>query len=696
MTVLRLTPAQREAAARYSLPLALAAALLYLILRNSGAYPGVFADEWLYSKFSRLLPLSASELPSYLYLKLFSLSNACGPGFLQCARVLNAALFVGAAPFIYLVARPLGGKPAAALIALLATLSPASVYTVYFMPESTYYFGFWLLTYALVRPGALRPPLASTLGYGLLAGVLLGLLSLVKVHALFLLPSLCLFIVYQRRSAERRDWLVHGIAAALLAVAAALAVKLALAYVLAGPVGLSLFGAFYGGQVRNGDHGLARLLAPAGHSLLGHGMGLLVLFAFPLLMLAGAAASGAIRAALGRRGRALLLYTVLMLGAAAAMTVAFTATLADAGPGEIDRLHLRYYNFTFPLLLIAGAAVATHGARASLRLRAALALALAPLLLAATVVLPRMFQTSAVDSPELFSMLASHPLYYLLAALEAALAALWVLQPRRAAPVYLMALAPLFALAGEAVNGALTQRMQSPNAYDRAGRLAHDYLDPAQRAHLSIAGDQLAGLMRTQFHVDDPRSAIIELQPGAPFEAAQTPVRQQWLLVVGDHALPADWKPVLATADYALMHLTQGGRSLYQLSMAKPLAGGRLERVEGLSTGEDWGSWSDAKTVRLHFAQPLPRRLTVLLNGRAFGPNAGQPFVMRVGNASQAFKLPATTQELFLSFDTDGAQRELSIEVPQPVSPQQLGGGADTRLLGLGLISLEIGEAAPR
>ena len=110
MNFLRLTPSQRQQAATYGLPLALATVLLYLILRNTGAYPVVFADEWLYSKFARLQPLSASQLPSYLYLKLFGLSSSCGEGYLQCARVLNAVLFVAAAPFIYLVAKPLTGS----------------------------------------------------------------------------------------------------------------------------------------------------------------------------------------------------------------------------------------------------------------------------------------------------------------------------------------------------------------------------------------------------------------------------------------------------------------------------------------------------------------------------------------------------------------------------------------------------------
>jgi len=692
---------------RHGLPLALIAILLYLILRNTGAYPVVFADEWLYSKSARLQPLSESQLPSYLYLWLFGMSNACGEGFLQCARVLNAVLFVASAPFIYLVARPLTGARAAAIIAALAMLSPVSSYTAYFMPEAMYYFGFWVVTYVLLRPGALRPLWPATLGYGLLAGVLLGLLSLIKVHALFLLPQLCVYIVCARRAAgvagadapgASDRWLVAGAAAALLAVVTTFAVKAALAYALAGPVGLSLFGSFYGGHVNNSGHGLGRLLAPFAHNLLGHSMALLLLFVFPLLMLAGAAASGAVRRAIGAQGRALLLWTLLMLGGALGMTVAYTASIADAGPNEIIRLHLRYYDFTFPLLMIAGVAVAAAGAQASLRLRALLAVPAALLLVLAAAALMPAFLTSPIDSPELFSMTTYRPLFLGIVALELVIIALWVAQPRRAGVVYLMALLPLVALSGEMINSYRLQRLLAPSAYDKAGRFAHDYLDPAQRAKLSIAGADLAGMMRAQFHVDNAHTAIIELQAGAPVEASQMPARQRWLLVVGPHRLPVEWQPVLATADYALMRPSTGGRALLQIPMTNPLSGGALEGIDGLADPEDWGSWSNGDTVVLRFKQALPRNLTVQLNGRAFGPNVGLPFVLRVGDASTTFKLPATPQELSLRLQTDGSQHELRISVPRPTSPKDIGAGNDLRRLGLGLISLEIGEAlsAPR
>lgn len=692
MNLPRLTTSQRQLAATYGLPLAVLAVLLYLILRNTGAYPVVFADEWLYSKFARLQPLSASQLPSYLYLKLFGLSNSCGEGYLQCTRILNAVLFVAAAPFIYLVARPLTGRQAAGAIAVLALLSPVSSYTAYFMPEASYYFGFWVLSYAMLRSGALRPQWRPTLGYGLLGGVLTGVLCLVKVHALFLLPALCAFIVYARRSAQRQGWIVPGAAAAALALATALAVKTALGYLLAGPVGLGLFGSFYGGHVTNSGHGLGRLLAPFAHNLLGHAMALLLLFGFPLLMLACAAASGAVRAALGRRGRALLLYTFLMLGCTLGMTVAYTASIADAGPNEIIRLHLRYYDFTFPLLMIAGVAVAGHGARASLRLRALLAAPLGVLLALSAARLQPAFLTSPIDSPELFSLTGASPLpLYGMAALTLALLALWVLQPRRAAPLYLMVLLPLAALAGEAVNFTLLHRMQRPSAYDQAGRFARNFLDAGERDRLSIAGSDLAGLARAQFHADSALAATIELQPDAPFDLTQTPARQRWLLVVGQHRLPPELRPLVATGDYALVRLSQGGRSLFQIDMAHPLASGALSAAEGLADAEAWGSWSNARTVRLHFRDPLPRRLTLLLNGRAYGPNAGQDFVLHAGAASTRFRLPPSTQELFLKLDTDGAQRELRIDVPQPTAPD---GGGDSRLLGIGLIGLEIGELA--
>src|SRR4051812_11977992 len=79
--------------------------LLLLLLRNSGLYATVFADEYVYSKFARLIPLNEATIPAYVYLKLYGVTNSCGEGFLECAKIINSVLFVSAAPFIFLIAR---------------------------------------------------------------------------------------------------------------------------------------------------------------------------------------------------------------------------------------------------------------------------------------------------------------------------------------------------------------------------------------------------------------------------------------------------------------------------------------------------------------------------------------------------------------------------------------------------------------
>src|SRR5690606_5792280 len=131
----------------------------YLLQRTLGLPPGLFADEWYYSKMSRLMPLSESLLPSWLYLLVFSASSSCGPGFLDCARIGNVLFHVGAAPLLYLLARRVMPAWLACAVALLALLLPLNLYTSFFMPESMYFFGFVLLAWVAVGGLAWRAPL---------------------------------------------------------------------------------------------------------------------------------------------------------------------------------------------------------------------------------------------------------------------------------------------------------------------------------------------------------------------------------------------------------------------------------------------------------------------------------------------------------------------------------------------------------
>ena len=658
-----------------------------LVQRNAGLYPFVFADEWLYSQAARLQPLGDSILPSYLYLALFRATSTCGSAFLDCARVLNAILFVAAAPFIYLVARRVAGPAAAVAVALASVLAPASSYTAYFMPEASYFFGFWLLAWLMLGRGGEAGP-ALGWRFGALAGSALGLLALIKVHALFLLPALLAFVLW-------RGWREGALRAALQCAAAlalaTLAVKTAVAYALAGPAGLSLLGSFYGKHASNSSgNALARLLPPLVRSLYGHLMALGLLFGMPMLAAAAAAISPAARRALQAPGRNLLVFTGLVLGAALGMTAAFTASIADAGPLEGLRLHVRYYAFLFPLLLMLAAAETPPAPQHWLR-RLALALPCALLLQWAAIKLP-FHPRSFVDSPELVALADNMELVRPLLYVQWAAMLAWVLQPVLGRLAFLCAVLPFTVVNGEQAVATILARTGTANAYDRAGQYVRQHLDAAQRASLAVAGDDLAGLARAQFHIDSAGVSAIALAPDAPLDATLLPMRRQYLLVVGPHALPEGMTPQASGSGYALLKLGPAPRSIATVRFAQPLAGGVLAGVQGMADAEYWGAWSNARRVTLRFARPLPKQLALFLNGRAFGPNVGQDFILTVGGIERRFRLPASEQEIYLQLPTDGQQQELSIEVPQPTTPLEAGAGNDKRALGIGIVSLEIAE----
>jgi len=118
-----------------------------------------------------------------------------------------------------------------------------------------------------------------------------------------------------------------------------------------------------------------------------------------------------------------------------------------------------------------------------------------------------------------------------------------------------------------------------------------------------------------------------------------------------------------------------------------------LAEVEGVSSFEPWGRWTDAAVAKLIFKQPLPRKFILEIAMGAFGPNMGAPVKLRVGNIETSFVItPKMLTEPFgFSFETDGTSNTLEITPSKPTSPNELDSeNPDTRKLGVGLISIKI------
>lgn len=115
--------------------------------------------------------------------------------------------------------------------------------------------------------------------------------------------------------------------------------------------------------------------------------------------------------------------------------------------------------------------------------------------------------------------------------------------------------------------------------------------------------------------------------------------------------------------------------------------------VQGVSTREDWGRWSDANLgdVAITFKKPLPKSFRLILEARAIGPNEGKNIELRIGSFRKDIKLGYQPETL--SFDVQNMSGADTVDLipPQPtlgtaINPQS----NDLRLLGVGLVSMKI------
>ncbi|VXC57574.1 hypothetical protein [Massilia sp. 9I] len=670
----------------------LLAVLAWLLYRNLGLNPAIFADEWYYSKMARLMPLSEAIVPSYLYLWLARGSLSCGTDFLDCIRVGNALFFAGAGVFLYLVARVYLRPLLAVLLTAMALLAPVNIYTAYFMPEAMYYFGFAALAWVALSPRAWSP-----LQRALLAGLVLGLMSLVKVHALFLMPATSLYLAVnawmERRQAGNGRAIGEALLCAAIAPALALGIKFGLGYLIAGESALSLFGSFYN-QTAAGSAPRSRLdlIAPALVNGRGHLMAMVILLALPLAMLLHAIVSPSARRDASPALKRLQLFAFLMLGSAAGMTIAYTASIVAQGPHEIFRLHLRYYSFAFPLLMIlAASALQRPAGMPRPPLGWLVALPLAAVLLFALSRLPG-FSTNPVDGPEISSIKLNEWTGWLVIGLDILVLGLWAAGKRIAAPLFVFGALPLMLVLGTQETNRFLSQLKPGWAADHGARFARDYVPRAEHNDITVATTGLQEVMRAQFHIDAPDTAMLDLPTDAPIPEYQIPMRKKWLLVIGNHALPPGVTPVKQGEGYVLVRLQNAqDKVLGSTHLSQPWGSGLLAGAEGMSDAEGFGRWSDAKRVVLHFKEPLPKQARVMLTAMAYGINTTLPFTMQVGSDSKQFRLGPSPQEISLRFTTDGAQRSLVIDVPQPDSPATRG-STDKRKLGIGITDVTVAD----
>ncbi len=517
----------------------LAAALFgTLTYRNLDLYALVMADEYAYSKFSRLLPLADAIAPSYLYLAIYRTTSLCGDGFYDCAKIFNALFFVASAPFIYLTAKRICPGNIALIVALLALLGPINSYTAYYMPEALYFFSFWLLTWFILGLNH-----SSSLKSWCIGGVLLGFSALIKPHALFFLPAIAIYILYISRK-ENGKWFLQAFRNAGSFIAFSFLSKFLIGYFFAGKAGVTLFGPFYESTASsipfNFQHYL-KVLALFIESLTGHALAICLMFGAPIAIATNTLLNAIFSRIPIQSAQKTSFYSLAVLVNLVLIAALYTATtVANAGLEfeSIARIHLRYYNFAFPLLLIIAASqLSLESAASEARWRAIIAFPIAVAILYAVYTRMTPFWPNFIDSPELRGFTRIKYAFYVLGGLSFFTLVLWVYSARTGAKVFLFLFMPLtVAYSTHNVNMDLRARL-IPDVYDTAGIFTKQYLSDEDRSKLLVVGSDRLRIFRSLFYLDNPHSSQETIPEGSSYNLASLPTGKEWILVIGNHPL---------------------------------------------------------------------------------------------------------------------------------------------------------------
>lgn len=113
--------------------------------------------------------------------------------------------------------------------------------------------------------------------------------------------------------------------------------------------------------------------------------------------------------------------------------------------------------------------------------------------------------------------------------------------------------------------------------------------------------------------------------------------------------------------------------------------------ASGVGQVEGWGRWSDGHNVKLYLDAELNKSVSFYIELRTFGPNVGKPLLMTVNNESRTLVPEVGNENIYVArfeFSEVVKNPVITIKVPLPVSPAQLGLSDDIRKIGLGLIKL--------
>ena len=344
------------------------------------------------------------------------------------------------------------------------------------MPESMYYFAFWLLTWFALTHNHLKPAL-----YGSGLGVMLAILSLIKMYAIFLIPALILFLIFLAFTHEKKSRNKRILVSVFCMLSVLMILRLLTGYLIAGKTGLSLTGAKYEAYIPhalNLTH-LKDILQIIHLPLLNHTSALILMFGIPIFILLARVCKRNQTTPADQDFTLFCFYTFSCLIFLVMGTIFLTAQMQGWNPYEFpDRIHMRFYNYIFPLfyMIAAHETYSKNTGHSSLYSWMMILVLVFPVFAFIFQLSPQLI--SFIDCPELFGFIYQHDIFILLSMLSIICLLAGLIRKKWGASLYFFIFLPFAILISTLfVNAELFyERFYSRDAYDRAGQFAHDFL----------------------------------------------------------------------------------------------------------------------------------------------------------------------------------------------------------------------------
>ena len=541
-------------------------ALLWSLAKIWPVLPAVMQDEYIYSMEARFTPLSQLPYPNFLYAWIYSSTNIFGSDFYQAVKIYNAVFFALLLLFTYLIAKRFVSHTYSILIASVTALSPTHLYLSYFMPDMPFFTlvigTVWLLLVAVEK---------NVLWWWAIVGVMLGLASLMKPHALFAVPALAIlaFLNSFKNIATEKRW-INGLSGLGYFLGAFLITKLGLGFVLAGPTGITLFGGYGGADAVISNLSSSTESKPANgvlqrtalETVLGITPGHFMVHLSLLIFVAGVALILPVSILLKvfKKSDSIspagnLLLVVGLISVSFALAISFFEGYISTGDDHTHRILFRYYEFIYPLLLLATVVAAKYVAPKSwVRAMQALVVSVASIFVV-SFFLDSSFQIQFSDSGLISGIVRNPPLAIFFVVVTLGTAITWLIKAEVGEKVLPWATALFLILFGAAAQGSLLHDVGSQYAYfDVAGRAAKAELPNTKGQDLVVISKSRTQAFVVKFWVDKPQ--ITEVLSMGQSPVALTDLGRAKYAVVLDGIQVEGNHPVVTSGDrYQILDL---------------------------------------------------------------------------------------------------------------------------------------------